>query len=99
MSFSKSDINIDVEQTTQGIIRQMREIVSMQLHKHGAVVGISGGIDSSVCFALSVKAFSPERVLGVAMPEKDSNPDSIDLAKNLAGQYGAEFIMEELTDA
>ena len=51
MAFTKSDINIDVEQTTEGIIRQMREIVGKQLHKHGAVLGISGGVDSSVCFA------------------------------------------------
>ena len=44
------------------------------LHRSGAVLGISGGIDSSVCLALSVKAFGAERVVPLLLPDKDSDP-------------------------
>jgi NAD+ synthase len=99
MAFTKKDINIDPEKTTDSIVKQMRQIVGRQFHKHGAVVGISGGIDSSVCLALSAKAFGPERVLGIAMPESDSNPESSVLARSLARQYGVEYIVEDMTAA
>jgi NAD+ synthase len=65
----------------------------------GAVVGTSGGIDSSVCLALAAKAFGPERVLGIIMPEKDSNPDSEMLAKELAATFKVKTIKEDITSA
>lgn len=99
MPFSKNDINIDPEKTTESIIKQMRQIVGRQFHKHGAVLGVSGGIDSSVCLALSAKAFGPERVLSIAMPESDSNPESAVLARTLSRQYGVEYIVEDMTAA
>ena len=67
--------------------------------RNGAVIGISGGIDSSVCLALSVKAFGPEKVLGIMMPEKDSSPDSEELALELADKFGVKTIKEEITGA
>jgi NAD+ synthase len=63
------------------------------------VIGISGGIDSSVTFALAVEAFGPDRVLGVMLPEKDSSPDSQVLAQKLADQYGVKTVVEDITDA
>ncbi len=67
--------------------------------RNGAVVGISGGIDSSVCFALAARAFGPEKVLGVMLPEKDSSPDSEMLARELASKFGVKAIKEEITGA
>ena len=46
------------------------------LHKRGLVVAISGGIDSSVCSALAVRALGPERVFALILPERDSSDDS-----------------------
>ena len=60
-------------------------------------MGISGGIDSSVCLALTAKAFGPEKVLGIMMPEKDSNPDSEILAKELADKFGVRALKENIT--
>ena len=40
------------------------QAVHQQLHRQGAVVGISGGVDSSVVLALCARAFGPERVVG-----------------------------------
>ena len=99
MAFSRNDILINPEKTADQIIKHMREIVGKKYHKHGAVIGISGGIDSSVCLALSVEAFGQNRVLGLALPESDSNPDSVTLAKNLVDKYGIDFIVEDLTNA
>ncbi len=97
MSFSKKNLDIDAKQVSAHITGEMRRIAGRVLHKKGAVIGISGGIDSSVCLALSVKAFGAGRVLGVAMPEADSNPDSAVLARQLASHYGVEYIVENMT--
>jgi NAD+ synthase len=99
MSFSKNDIRIDAAAEADRIIVSMRRIVGQELNKRGGVIGISGGIDSSVCLALSAKAFGPDRVLGVTMPESDSNPVSAVLAEKLAQRFGVPFIVEDMTAA
>lgn len=99
MAFSKNDIKIDAAREAARIIDWMRQVVGAKLHKRGGVIGISGGIDSSVCLALSAKAFGPERVLGITMPESDSNPESAILARKLARAYGVSYIVEDMTAA
>lgn len=99
MTFSRHDIDIDAGAEATRIIEQMRQIVGRDLRRQGGVIGISGGIDSSVCLALSAKAFGPEKVLGVTMPESDSNPISAVLARKLARQYGVPYIVEDMTAA
>jgi len=55
--------------------------------RDGAIVGLSGGIDSAVVAALTVRALGPERVLGLILPERDSEPrskrDALRLARSL----------------
>ncbi|MCU0332133.1 MAG: hypothetical protein MUC75_02045 [Ignavibacteriaceae bacterium] len=89
MKFTKDSINIDPVKETAEITSKLRENVTKKLKKRGAVVGISGGIDSSVVLALCAKTFGPDRVLGVMMPENDSNPDSLELAKKLSKYDGS----------
>jgi NAD+ synthase len=69
------------------------------LRRSGAVLGISGGVDSSVCLALCVKAFGPERVVPLLLPDKDSDPISEDLARTLAAHYGVTPVLETITPA
>jgi len=98
--FSKDIILIaDIEATVNTIIKKMQLDVFQNLRRLGAVVGISGGIDSSVCMALSAKAFGPEKVLGIMMPEKDSNPESAALAQELASKFGVSTLTEDITSA
>jgi NAD+ synthase len=56
--------------------------------RDGAIVGLSGGIDSAVVAALTVRALGPERVLGLLLPERDSEPrskrDALRLARSLS---------------
>ena len=96
--FTKDIILLNnVKNVVEEITQKLRQDVLQVLRRNGAVVGISGGIDSSVCLALAVKAFGPEKVLGIMMPEKDSSPDSEELAKELAGKFGVKAIREDIT--
>ncbi len=98
--FSKDMILLtDIEAVVNNIAMKMRDDVYNNLKRLGAVVGTSGGIDSSVCLALSARAFGPEKVLGVIMPEKDSSPESELLARELTSKFGVRVIKEEITPA
>ena len=72
--------------------------ISGTLKKSGAVVGISGGIDSSVVAALCSRALGPKKVLGIMMPEKESSGESEKLARKLGKKFGFETIKENITD-
>ncbi|MBF0372902.1 MAG: NAD(+) synthase, partial [Alphaproteobacteria bacterium] len=67
------------------------------LNRRGAVLGISGGVDSAVCAALAVRALGAERVLGVLMPEKDCPDDGAQRAMRLCAQLGIETLREDIT--
>jgi len=98
MAFNKDSLKIDAagvaDDLAQTILKQIRDI----LKKGGAVIGVSGGIDSSTVAALCVKALGPKRVLGVMMPEKESAGESEMLAKKLGEKFGFETIKEVITD-
>jgi len=99
MNFTKDSINLDPAKKVEEIILRLKESVAKKLRKRGAIIGISGGIDSSVVLALCAKAFGPERVLGIMMPESDSNPDSLELAKNLSDKYNTKYVIEDMSAA
>lgn len=99
MKFSKDSINIDPVKEVEEISSKLKDDVTKKLKKRGAIVGISGGIDSSVVLALCAKTFGPERVLGVMMPENDSNPDSLELAKKLSSKFNTSYVVENMTEA
>lgn len=56
-----------------------------------ALVGLSGGIDSSVTATLAAAALGPENVLGVSMPSRYSSPGSRSDARALAENLGIAF--------
>jgi NAD+ synthase len=63
----------------------------------GAVIGLSGGIDSALASALCVKALGKEHVLGAILPEKESNPISEEFAIKHAKKIGIDTITENIT--
>jgi NAD+ synthase len=98
--FSKDILIIkDPEKTINKIVEKLKVDVFSKLHRLGGVVGISGGIDSSVTLALATRALGPENVIGIIMPEKDSSDESVELALNLAHKYGINTIVEDMTVA
>jgi NAD+ synthase len=99
MKYSKNLILIDPLKETESLVKKLKDTVAFKLRKRGAVVGVSGGIDSSVVLALCARAFGPERVVAVNMPEKDSSQTSQELATLLCNKFNVPLIVEDLTDA
>jgi NAD+ synthase len=98
--FTKDMLVIDnIKSVCDSIVNKLRENVEHSLHRRGGVVGISGGIDSSVALALSVLALGTENVLGIMLPEKDSSEDSVLFAQKLADKFRVNAITENLTGA
>ncbi|MBS1921539.1 MAG: NAD(+) synthase [Bacteroidetes bacterium] len=89
----------DIRATAEALIQKLRNDILVTLKRKGAVIGISGGIDSSVSFALAVKALGPEKVIAIMLPEKDSSSDSKNLALKLSNQLGVHAIEENISEA
>ncbi len=97
--FSSSALNLDPAVEAARIAESMRVQVLETLRRRGAVVGISGGVDSSVVAALCVRAFGKDRVLGLFMPEHHSSADALRLGRTLADALGIETIVENIAPA
>lgn len=97
--FSRDWISINPKVEMKRICARLQQGIFKTLHKQGGVVGISGGIDSSVVLALTVNAIGSDHVLGVLMPERESNPESARLAQNLAEKLGINTVTECVSDA
>ena len=89
----------NVETKIASIAQKLKEHILTVLKRKGAIVGISGGIDSSVTLALAVKALGPDNVLGILLPEKDSSKESKELALQLSKQLHVKTIEENITPA
>ena len=79
------------------IATTLREIVGRRFRRRGTVVALSGGVDSSVCVALAVRALGPSRVFGLLLPERESSERSTRLGRQVAQQLGIEYRMHDLT--
>lgn len=98
--FSKDILHIEnIDEVCNNIIAKLKTDVALKLQRRGAVIGISGGIDSSVCMALSAKAFGSEKVTAIMLPEQDSSDDSKNLALKLANKFNVETLEENITRA
>jgi NAD+ synthase len=97
MNFTRDSLTIDAAAETERMVTALRKTVRQELRRFGGVVGISGGIDSAVVLALAVRAFGPEKVVAVMMPERDSDPVSEQLARELAARCGVTPILENIT--
>jgi NAD+ synthase len=92
-----SPLRIDPAQVAYQIASTIRFHLGESLKRRGLVVAMSGGVDSSVCAALAAAAVGPTRVLGIFMPERDSDPESLELARSLAEQLEIDYLIEDIT--
>ena len=97
--FSRRSLELDAASEVDRIVAFLQENVLRRLHRQGAVVGISGGIDSSVVLALCARAFGPQRVVGILLPEQESSPESAELAHLLAKRFDVMTVTEDITPA
>jgi NAD+ synthase len=98
-AFSPQTLVIDAEAEIARIVDAMRTQLRTQLRRRGLVLGLSGGIDSSVCAALAARAVGPERVFALFMPENDSDPESLSLGRRVAETFGIASAVEDIGPA
>lgn len=82
------------------VLKVLSAFIRTEVRKTGfekVVLGLSGGIDSSLSAALAVGALGAENVIGVMMPYRSSNPDSLGDATLLAGKLGIDCRTVEIT--
>lgn len=94
-------INIDLTINTNVARQILTGFIKSEVTRVGysrAVLGLSGGIDSALSFALAVEALGAENVLAVRMPYKSSSPDSLEHAQMLADQFKVRTETIEITD-
>ena len=89
-------LRIDPALETERIVEAIRDQVLHQLKRKGAVVGVSGGIDSSVVAFLCARALGKDRVFALFTPEADSSPDSLRLGRLLTDQLGIRSALEDI---
>jgi NAD+ synthase len=94
--FSREVLNIDPAAVSQKIEDTLRKQIRLEFKKRGAVVALSGGIDSSLTTALCARALGPDKVLVLFLPERDSSGDSLRLGRMVAEKYGVKTIVEDI---
>ena len=93
--FSSDALSLDLDQCASTIEAAIRRQVG-ELKRRGLVVGLSGGIDSSVVTCLAARALGPQRVQVLLMPERASSSESLTLGKLLASSLGTPTLVEDI---
>jgi NAD+ synthase len=97
MTISHDVLKIDPEMEVRRITESIRRVVFHQLKRKGAVVGVSGGIDSSVVAFLCTRSLGTDRVVLLFTPEADSSPDSLRLGRMVAEYLGVRSYLEDIS--
>jgi len=99
MTFQNNLLQINnTDQVINSLVDFIKKQVYENFKKKGVVIGLSGGLDSSVAAALCVKALGSKNVLGIMMPEKESNPQSIQFAQKLAKKLEISTMAIDITN-
>jgi NAD+ synthase len=94
--FSRDVLAIDAAATAATIEESIRQQVLGTLRRKGVVVGLSGGIDSSVVTCLCARALGPQRMQVLLMPERDSSSDALRLGRLLTDPFQIPTIVEDI---
>jgi len=86
--FSPDLLELDGPAEIDRISAGIKTALARTLRRRGLVVGISGGIDSSVTAALCVRAVGRDKVIGLQMPERHSAADTLGLSELVADHLG-----------
>lgn len=94
--FTRDSLVIDAASEVERIAQGIRDYIG-RTRKKGAIVALSGGIDSSVTAFLCVKALGKERVFGLHMPEKESSSETIKLSRSVSNELGIDSRLENIS--
>jgi len=89
-------LRVNAEQVTEEIGAFIEATIG-RMRKRGVVLGLSGGVDSTVCAALCARALGPDRVLGLLMPERESSDETLELGRLAGESAGIATIVEDIT--
>ncbi|GAB2456383.1 NAD(+) synthase [Xylanimonas ulmi] len=95
MEFGPNALALDNEAAVAHISASIRQYVSRSRRK-GAVVAVSGGIDSSLVAALAVRALGADRVFGLHLPESESSDESLAYSTKLTDALGVDSVVENI---
>lgn len=95
-SLPKNCLEIDCASEVEKISNSLRALLKRYRRK-GIVLGLSGGIDSSVTAALCVEAIGKRRVFGIHMPERESEDDTLMLSQVVSEHLGIDSVEENIT--
>lgn len=93
------EISLDIN--TELAREVLAEFLRVELGRHGferAVVGLSGGVDSSLTCFLSAEALGADNVLAVLMPYESSSAESLDHAQMVVDQLGVHSLTVPITE-
>jgi len=96
-SFGRDVLQIDPAAETRRIVESITENVHGVMRRRGAVIAVSGGIDSSVVAALCTRAFGRDRVLALMLPESESSDDTRAMGRLLIESLGIPYIEEDIS--
>jgi NAD+ synthase len=99
MDFDKYILDIDPAAELDQLVVWINESVTHVMRRKGAVVGLSGGVDSATVLGLCARTLGPERVVAILMPDQDSDADSERLALAVADRFGVKTIRDDITAA
>lgn len=89
----KIDPVVELEKLCAFVVEHVNEV----FRRKGVLVGLSGGIDSACMAAIAVEAMGPEKVVGLVLPEKETNPVSSAFAIKHAQALGIEYREVDIT--
>jgi NAD+ synthase len=95
-TFSKDALNLDYAEQVQIITREIQKLLG-SFKRRGVVLGLSGGIDSSLTAALAVKAVGKDRVFGIHMPDCHSSADTLSFSQSISNHFGFDSAIEDIT--
>ncbi len=90
---------LDAPAEIERIAGWLRAQVGDTLRRRGAVVAVSGGIDSAVCAGLAVRALGASRVLGLLLPERESSPESLARGRAVCETLGMDHQVHDISAA
>ncbi len=97
MDFNLDVLKIDSEKELERLSEFVRYQVQKVFRRKGAIVGLSGGIDSACIAAVAAHALGTDKVVGLVLPEKESNPISSQYASKHAQTLGIEYRQIDIT--
>lgn len=96
-TFSSENLRLNPALEVERIGERLRQLLSRDLRRRGAVVAISGGVDSSVVAALCTHALGKSRVIGLLLPERESSASTRQLSRTVVDHLGIPSIEQDIT--